>query len=245
MATIAAGRPGYARSFTVGSAFALGWTPCVGPVLGAILGLASTQSGVFEATILLSAYTAGFSIPFLAMGLFFGTSRRFFRLLNPYLEGISFVSGGLIIVIGLLIFTDSLINLNSVFTFIEVDPVSGSTSLGLTGIIVALVAGVVSVASPCVMPMVPVYIMYITGSSVNEAGELHSTRAPFTHSLAFVLGFGIVFVALGASVGVIGTFLSDGVFNRVAGALLIVLGLNLAGVVRIPFLQMQRSVASV
>ena len=237
--------PGYVRSFGVGSAFAMGWTPCVGPVLGAILGLASTQSGVAEATILLSVYTAGFALPFLAMGLFFGAARRVFRLLNPYLDGISFVSGSLIIVIGILIFTNSLINLNSVFTFIEVDQVSGEARLGLTGLIVAFGAGIVSVVSPCVLPMVPVYMLYITGSSVNEAGQLESTRSPLFHSLFFVLGFGLVFIVLGASVGLIGTVLRDDVFNRLAGALLIVLGLQLAGVINIPFLQVQRRAANV
>ena len=236
--------PGYLRSIGVGSAFAMGWTPCVGPVLGAILGLASTQTGVVEATILLSAYTAGFSIPFLAMGVFFGAARRVFKLLNPFLEGISFFSGVLIIVVGLLIFTNSLVNLNTVFTFFEVDQVSGTASLGVVGLAVAFGAGIVSVFSPCVLPMVPVYMLYITGSSVDEKGELASPRSPFAHSLAFVLGFGVIFIILGASVGLIGTVLRDDIFNRFAGALLIVLGLSLAGVLNIPFLQMQRRVVN-
>ena len=236
--------PGYLRSAGVGSAFAMGWTPCVGPVLGAILGLASTQAGVVEATILLSAYTAGFSIPFLAMGLFFGAARRIFQLLNPFLEGISFFSGVLIIVVGILIFTNSLINLNTVFTFIEVDQVSGTASLGLAGLALAFGAGVISVFSPCVLPMVPVYMLYITGSSIDESGKLASPRSPFAHSLAFVVGFGVIFIVLGASVGLIGTILRDDIFNRVAGALLIVLGLQLAGVLNIPFLQIQRRVVN-
>ena len=87
--TSEAASPGYVRSFGVGSAFALGWTPCVGPVLGATLGLASTQTGALEAVALLTAYTAGFSVPFLAMGLFFNAARRVFRLLNPYLEAVA------------------------------------------------------------------------------------------------------------------------------------------------------------
>ena len=232
--------PGYLRSVGVGSAFAMGWTPCVGPVLGAILGLASTQAGVAEATILLSAYTAGFSI----LGLFFGAARRIFKLLNPFLEGISFFSGVLIIVIGILIFTNSLINLNSVFTFIEVDQVSGTASLGLIGLGVAFGAGIVSVFSPCVLPMVPVYMLYITGSSVDGEGKLASPRSPFAHSLAFVVGFSVIFIVLGASVGLIGTILRDDIFNRLAGALLIVLGLSLAGVLNIAFLQIQRRVVN-
>ncbi len=235
--------PGYLRSAGVGSAFAMGWTPCVGPVLGAILGLASTQAGVAEATIL-TAYTAGFSLPFLAMGLFFGAARRIFQLINPFLEGISFFSGVLIIVVGIMIFTNSLINLNTLFTFIEVDQVSGTASLGLIGLAVAFGAGVVSVFSPCVLPMVPVYMLYITGASVDGEGQLSSPRSPFAHSLAFIVGFGLIFIILGASVGLIGTVLRDDIFNRFAGALLMVLGLSLAGVINIPFLQIQRRIVN-
>lgn len=234
--------PGYVRSFGVGSAFAVGWTPCVGPVLAAILGLASAQSGVAEAAVLLAVYTAGFSIPFLAIGAFFGASRRVFQRVMPYLDQISFVSGALIIVVGLLIFTDSLINLNSFFSFAEVDQVDGRASIGLVGLIVAFVAGIVSVVSPCVLPLVPVYMLYITGSSVGADGTLESAKSPFLHALAFVLGFGVIFIVLGASVGLIGTVLRDDIFIKAAGALLMVLGLQLAGVINIPFLQIQRRV---
>lgn len=234
--------PGYARSFGMGSAFAVGWTPCVGPVLAAILGLASTQGGVAEATILLAVYAAGFSIPFLAIGVFFGAARRAFQRVTPFLEQISFASGALIIVAGILIFTDSLVNLNSFFSFAEVEQVDGRTGLGAVGLLVAFVAGTVSVASPCVLPMVPVYMLYITGSSVGAEGRLESTQSPLLHSLAFVLGFGLVFMVLGASVGLIGTVLRDDVFTKAAGVLLMILGLQLAGVISIPFLQVQRRV---
>ena len=235
--------PGYVRSLGVGSAFALGWTPCVGPVLGAILGLASTQTGALEAVVLLTAYSAGFSVPFLAMGLFFNAARRVFRLLNPYLEAVSFFSGVLIIVMGILIFTNSITNLNTIFSFVDGGQVGGGGGLGLVGLTIAFVAGFVSVASPCVMPMVPVYMLYITGSAAATDGE-SEPRSHFGHSLAFVSGFAVVFIALGASVGIIGTFLQDDLFNRLAGSLLIVLGLQLAGVINIPLLQTQRRVVN-
>ena len=237
--------PGFLRSAGVGSAFAVGWTPCVGPVLAAILGLASTQSSILQATALLTAYTAGFAVPFLLVGIFFSQARRLFRLIAPYLEAVSVVSGALIIVMGILVFTNSVINLNTVFAFAQVDDVSGTVSLGLAGLLVAFAAGIVSVVSPCVLPMVPVYMLYITGSSIDGAGEISERNSVvFLHSLFFVIGFGVVFIVLGASVGLLGTFLRDGLFNQLAGALLIVLGLQLAGVINIPFLQTQRRLSS-
>jgi cytochrome c biogenesis protein CcdA len=237
--------PSFLRSAGVGSAFAVGWTPCVGPVLAAILGLASTQSSVPQATVLLTAYTAGFSIPFLLVGLFFSHARRLFRLIAPHLEAVSVVSGALIIVMGILVFTNSVINLNTLFGFAQVDEVGGQLSLGLAGLLVAFAAGLVSVVSPCVLPMVPVYMLYITGSSLDDRGAIEASgSAVFLHSLSFVLGFGVIFIVLGASVGFIGSFLRDELFNQLAGALLIVLGLQLAGVINIPFLQMQRRLSS-
>ena len=92
--------------------------------------------------------------------------------------------------------------------------------------------------------MVPVYMLYITGASVDGEGQLSSPRSPFAHSLAFIVGFGLIFIILGASVGLIGTVLRDDIFNRFAGALLMVLGLSLAGVINIPFLQIQRRVVN-
>ena len=148
------------------------------------------------------------------------------------------------IVMGILIFTNSLINLNSTFSFVYGGQVSGGVTLGLVGLAIAFVAGLVSVASPCVMPMVPVYMLYITGSSTAADGGAGS-QSQFGHSLAFVSGFSVVFIILGASVGFIGTVLQDDLFNRLAGLLLVVLGLQLAGVINIPLLQTQRRVVNV
>jgi cytochrome c biogenesis protein CcdA len=196
-----------------------GLDPLRGAGAGPILGLASTQSGVAEATALLTVYAAGFSLPFLAAGAFFGAPRRAFQRVNPHLDTISYISGALLIVVGLLVFTDSLVNLNLFFSFAQVNQVGGSAGLGLAGFIIAFVAGVVSVASPCVLPMVPVYMLYITGFSVGADGRLESTESPFLHAGAFVLGFRVVFIILGASVGLIGTVLRDDIFTRAAGAL--------------------------
>ena len=108
---------GYARSFAVGSAFSAGWSPCIGPTLGAILVLAVSSGTVLQAGILLLAYSIGLAIPFLAMGLAYDRMKPLYNRMKPYMGVVNYVSGALLIVIGVLIFTDSLINFNSLFNF--------------------------------------------------------------------------------------------------------------------------------
>lgn len=108
---------GYARSFVVGSTFSAGWSPCIGPTLGAILALAVSSGTVAQAGVLLFAYAAGLAVPFLAMGAAYGTIKPIYNYVKRYLGYVNFASGALIIVVGVLIFTDSLINLNTLFNF--------------------------------------------------------------------------------------------------------------------------------
>ena len=108
---------GYARSFIVGSAFSAGWSPCIGPTLGAILALAVSSGTVAQAGVLLLAYAAGLAIPFLALGLAYNSVKPVYNRVKRYVGVVNYASGILIIVVGILIFTDSLINLNSLFNF--------------------------------------------------------------------------------------------------------------------------------
>ena len=110
-------RVGYARSFVVGSSFSAGWSPCIGPTLGAVLALSAATASVWQGVILLAVYSAGLSIPFLAMGLAFNSVRPVFNWLKRYMGVINYASGALLIIVGILIFTNSLINLNSLFNF--------------------------------------------------------------------------------------------------------------------------------
>lgn len=110
-------RVGYARSFIVGSTFSAGWSPCIGPTLGAILALAVSSGSVAQAGVLLFAYAAGLAVPFLAMGAAYGSIKPIYNYVKRYLGYVNFASGALIIVVGVLIFTDSLINLNTLFNF--------------------------------------------------------------------------------------------------------------------------------
>ena len=96
----------YVTSTVFGAAFAVGWSPCVGAVLGGILGLAASQPG--SAFTLLISYSAGFSIPFLIMGLFAAEANKIIIRYAKVAKYINIGFGGLLIVLGILIFTQTL-----------------------------------------------------------------------------------------------------------------------------------------
>ncbi len=102
-------------------------------------------------------------------------------------------------------------------------------------LVVAFGAGVLSFASPCVLPLVPAYVGHLAGHALDKEGG--SRVRTLAHAVAFVLGFTAIFVALGASIGLVGYVFQDAVkslaFRIIAGALLVVLGLHMAGVLRI------------
>src|SRR4028119_2188180 len=106
------------------------------------------------------------------------------------------------------------------------------------GLAVAFTAGVLSFLSPCVLPLIPSYATFITGMSLDELQEDSGRRrrAVLTHGLLFILGFTAVFVLLGASATFLGALLSYAsrwvaIFG---GPLLVVFGLYLRGVLRLP-----------
>ncbi len=101
------------------------------------------------------------------------------------------------------------------------------------GLVVAFMAGIVSFASPCCLPLVPAYVGYMVGTS--EAGQSARRRAALSQALFFVLGFSIVFISLWASVGVVGYVLRDqaGLLRQLGGALLVFMGLHVAGVINV------------
>ena len=116
---------GYARSFVVGSSFSAGWSPCIGPTLGAVLTLSAASASVWQGVVLLAVYSAGLAVPFLAMGLAFNSLRPAYAWLKRYMGVVNYVSGALLIVVGILVFTDSLVSLNSMFNFGFLGDVSG------------------------------------------------------------------------------------------------------------------------
>ena len=105
------------------------------------------------------------------------------------------------------------------------------------GFVAAFAAGLVSFLSPCVLPLIPGYLSFMTGLTASElSDEDRSTAKVMVPALLFVLGFSLVFVALGASASVLGQFLADyrGIIDRIAGIAVVVFGIYMLGVIRIP-----------
>ncbi|RLL51566.1 cytochrome c biogenesis protein CcdA [Mariprofundus sp. EBB-1] len=109
----------------------------------------------------------------------------------------------------------------------------------------ALLAGLLSFLSPCVLPLVPAYLSYISGVSVNDLrqqdGQTSSVRRrAVVQSIWFVAGFSLVFIILGASASLLGQWMLShlAVLGKVAGAVIVVFGFHYTGIIRIPFLMM-------
>ncbi|MDH3489102.1 MAG: cytochrome c biogenesis protein CcdA [Nitrosopumilus sp.] len=96
----------YPMSFVFGLAFAVGWTPCVGPILGTILTLAATTPSI--AFNLLLAYSLGLGIPFILMGVFYSRATKIIRSMSKHLRYYNVFLGSFIIILGILVFTNQL-----------------------------------------------------------------------------------------------------------------------------------------
>lgn len=101
------GKPaGYVGTFLIGMTFAAGWTPCIGPILGSILVLASTRESATEGMMMLSVYSAGLALPFLLSALAFNSFLSYSRIIGRYLRYIMAASGLVLIAFGVLLLTD-------------------------------------------------------------------------------------------------------------------------------------------
>jgi len=96
----------YPMSFVLGLSFAVGWTPCVGPILGTILTLAATTPSV--AFNLLLVYSLGLGIPFILIGIFYSRATRIIRAMSKHLKYYNVILGSFIIILGILVFTNQL-----------------------------------------------------------------------------------------------------------------------------------------
>jgi cytochrome c-type biogenesis protein len=107
---------GMLGSFLVGTAFAFGWTPCIGPVLAAILVVASQQDTVFKGIVLLGSYSLGLGIPFFLTGVSINLFFSMFNRIKKYFHVIEIVGGAMLVALGILIITNSLTILSSYFS---------------------------------------------------------------------------------------------------------------------------------
>ncbi len=103
-------------------------------------------------------------------------------------------------------------------------------------LLLAFGAGLLSFLSPCVLPMVPIYLGYLTGAAVTPEGIVAARRVAVFHAAAFVLGFTLIFVAIWSALSVLTSFLPKSDLAHVAGLILIVFGVHFIGIVRVPFL---------
>ncbi|HLZ59575.1 MAG TPA: cytochrome c biogenesis protein CcdA [Ktedonosporobacter sp.] len=116
----------------------------------------------------------------------------------------------------------------------------------LVSAVFAFVAGMASFLSPCVLPLVPIYLAQLVGQSVSqsrEAGQEASRRlTTFLHATTFVAGFTLAFVTLGATASALGSFLSAYQFllRQIGGIILVIVGLHLTGIFTLPLLYMQK-----
>jgi len=105
-------RAGRGGPVVAGAAFALAWTPCVGPTLGAILGLAATSRGTGGGALLLAVYAAGLAVPFLLSAVAFGAATRAFSWFRRHYAAVQVVSGVILVGMGVLVFSGELFRLN-------------------------------------------------------------------------------------------------------------------------------------
>jgi cytochrome c-type biogenesis protein len=112
------GKRGFLSTFLVGAGFALGWSPCVGPILSTILALAGARDTVLEGTGLLAIYSAGLAIPFLVAGWSIEAFFRAFHRVKHHFRKLEVVAGLMLMSVGALLVTDQLARFNSHFRFL-------------------------------------------------------------------------------------------------------------------------------
>jgi cytochrome c-type biogenesis protein len=156
-------------SALMGIFFAAGWSPCIGATLGAILTMGLSQQTVGQAMWLASGYSLGMGIPFLAMAIGLERATGWIKRVRRYHRTIQIVSGIFIITIGILLFTNTM-SLIAIWAFknglyVERFALFAAAPTYFT----AILAGLLSFLSPCVLPLVPAYLGYLSGHTFQKA----------------------------------------------------------------------------
>ena len=161
-------RGGWLTSGLMGMFFAAGWTPCVGTTLGAILTLGFGQQSAGQAMVLTSGYALGLGLPFLAIGLGMDRATEFVHRFRRHLRKVEIISGLFLIVIGLMMVTGRMTLIaiwaqrNGLFLDLPFGGAAAPTYL------IAILAGLISFLSPCVLPLVPAYVGYLSGQAIGS-----------------------------------------------------------------------------
>ncbi len=161
------GRAGtFANSALMGLLFAAGWSPCIGATLGAILTMGLSQSTVGQAMWLASGYSLGLGIPFLVLAVVLERATGLIRGLRRYQRAFQIVSGLFIITIGILL-VGNLMTRISIWAFQHNFYIDAALSYSAAPTyLTAIVAGLLSFLSPCVLPLVPAYLGYLSGHTL-------------------------------------------------------------------------------
>ena len=152
----------YLTSFIFGAVFAVGWTPCIGPILGAILTLAIAQPT--SAFFLMLSYSIGLGVPFLIVGAFTNKAQGVISRAGKWLRYVNIIFGVILILLGVLVFTNQLsriANLALASQFLVALDLVGVGAAGSLNILIAFVAGIASFLSPCVLPLIPAFLAYL------------------------------------------------------------------------------------
>ena len=158
----------YVTSSAFGIAFALGWTPCVGAILGSVYTLAAVSPGL--GFLYLMAFSLGLGIPFLLAGAFISRVSGFLRRAGRFLRYFNIVSGLFLIGVGLLVVTNYIgvlqIFLNGVG---PLGSLANPLAQFQVSFLIALAAGFLTFISPCILPLLPAFLAFVSGTSVEAA----------------------------------------------------------------------------
>jgi cytochrome c-type biogenesis protein len=180
---------GYLSSALLGVSFSAGWVPCVGPILAGILFLASDSATAGQGAALLAVYSLGLGLPFLITGAAFSRAAPLLRQINRYANIVGVISGIFLLLVAYLLWSEALVTLTTRFDVVNrlilamndwvmagEDWVSVASGTGgdimslsvLAAAPLAFFAGVISFLSPCVLPLVPAYIGYLSSAALGS-----------------------------------------------------------------------------
>ncbi len=171
------GGASYGSSILMGVFFAAGWSPCIGPTFGAIITMGFSQTQVGAAMILAAAYALGLGLPFVLLGLVVDRATGLLRRLKKYIRIFEIITGIFLLILGVLLFTGQMTRLASLAAnttglidtaTIEDNVLQSANAAGNPTLPIAVLAGLLSFLSPCVLPLVPAYLGYLSGRAVKQ-----------------------------------------------------------------------------